>query len=95
MKRYKHCNHKYDKFTMYHYVVTYYYYYYPLPPHTQRKCMDKGNTILVRMVVKAKVGELEDGCREVFYRHVNKELTGVVQGVYVKRMLLVNFQYGC
>ena len=53
-----------------------------------------GNKIMVGAVVKAKVGELEDEVREVFYRRTGKELTGVVQGVSGERRLLVRFHYG-
>ena len=47
------------------------------------------------MVVKAKVGELEDEVREGFSRWMRKHLTGVVQGVSGKRWSLLRFQYGC
>ena len=47
------------------------------------------------MAVNAKVGNLEDEIREGFYRRPRKKLNGVVQGVYVKRKLLLRFQYGC
>ena len=45
--------------------------------------------------MKPKIGEFEDGVREGFYRRPKKELTGVVQGVSGKRMLLVRFQDRC
>ena len=45
-------------------------------------------------VEKSKVGELGDEVREGFYRRMRKELTGVVQGVSVKRRFLVRFQDG-
>ena len=46
-------------------------------------------------MVKAKVGEMEDEVREGFYRRLRKELTGMVQGVFVKRRFLVSFKDGC
>ena len=49
----------------------------------------------MKMVVKANVGELKDEVRELFYRKLRKEFTGVVQVVYGKRMFLVRSQDGC
>ena len=46
-------------------------------------------------MIKARVGELEDEVREVFYRRLRKDLTGVVQVFSGKKRLLVRFQYGC
>ena len=46
-------------------------------------------------VVKAKVGELEKGVREIFLRLLRKEFTVVVQGVSRKKRFLVRFQDGC
>ena len=57
--------------------------------------MGWGNKILVGVVVKTKLGELEEEVREVFLRRSRKELTGVVQEVSEKKRLLVMFQYGC
>ena len=45
-------------------------------------------------VVKAKIGELEEGVREIFLRRMRMYFTGVVQGVSGKKILLVGFQYG-
>ena len=44
--------------------------------------------------MKVKVRDLEDGARGVFSRNLRKKLTGLVQGVSWKRMLLVTFQGG-
>ena len=46
-------------------------------------------------MVKAKVGELDKEVREGFYMRLEKDFTGVVQGVYVKRRFLVMFQDRC
>ena len=51
-----------------------------------------GGGIRVGMVVKAKVGVLEDEVREIFHRRMRKELTCVLQGVSVKRRFLLRFQ---
>ena len=62
------------------------------PPQT-KKC-GRGNKIMVGMVVNAKVGELEEEIREEFLRRLRKDITGVVQVFWGKRMYLVRFQYG-
>ena len=49
---------------------------------------------MVGMVVKAKIGELEEEVREGFSRRRRKELTGVVQVFSVKNSFLVRFQDG-
>ena len=46
-------------------------------------------------VAREKVGELEDEVRELFSRHMRKDLTVLVESVSGKRELLVIFQYGC
>ena len=46
---------------------------------------------MVGTVVKAKIVELEEHIREVFFIRNRKEMTGVVQGVSGRKMLLVNF----
>ena len=50
---------------------------------------------MVREVVKAKVGELEDEVREVFSRWLGKELTVLVESFSGKMRLLVRCQYEC
>ena len=50
-----------------------------------------GGKILVGMVVKANVGDLGEEVREVFYRRLRKEFTVLVQGLSIKRKLLVGF----
>ena len=62
------------------------------PPQTKK--YGRGNKIMVRTVVNAKVGELEEDIREIFSRRLRKEITGVVQEVVGKRSYLVRFQYG-
>ena len=47
------------------------------------------------VVIKSKLGELEEEVREGFLRLLRKELTGVFQGVSRKRRFLASFQYGC
>ena len=54
-----------------------------------------GGKILVGMVMKAKVGDLGEEVREVFYRRLRKELTRMFQRVSGKKRFLVRFQYGC
>ena len=54
----------------------------------------RGKNILVGVVAKAKVGELEDEVREGFTRRLRKALSGVLQGVSGKRRFLVRFQDG-
>ena len=44
--------------------------------------------------MKSKVGELKEEVREIFSRRLTNYLTGVVKGVFGKRMFLVRFQYG-
>ena len=53
-------------------------YQYSLP--TKRKLMGGGGKIVVGMVVKAKICELEEEARVGFPRRKRKELTGVLQG---------------
>ena len=50
---------------------------------------------MVGMIVKAKIGELEEDAMVRFTRMMRKELTGVVQGVSGKKRILVRFQDGC
>ena len=47
------------------------------------------------MVVKSKIGELEEEVREGSSISMRKELTGVLQGVSGKRRFLVRFKNGC
>ena len=47
------------------------------------------------MVVKAKIGELEEEVRTGSSRRIRKKLTGAVQGVLGRKRLLVRFQNGC
>ena len=54
-----------------------------------------GGKILVGMVVKEKVGELEDEVREEFSSLVGRELTDVVKVLSYKRKLLVRFKDLC
>ena len=49
---------------------------------------------MVGMVVKAKVGELEEDIKEVFSRRLRKYMTGLVQEVVGKRRYSVSFQDG-
>ena len=46
---------------------------------------------MVGAVFEANIGELEEEVREVFSIRIRKELDGVVQVVYVKKMFLVRF----
>ena len=46
-------------------------------------------------VVKSNIGELEEEVREGSSISMRKELTGVLQGVSVKRRFLVRFKNGC
>ena len=46
------------------------------------------------MVVKSKIGELEEEVRAGSSIRIKKELTGVVQGVSGSRMFLVRFHNG-
>ena len=48
-----------------------------------------GGKILVGVVVKGKVDELEDDVRVVFSRRMRKEFDGVMQVLYRKGRLLV------
>ena len=41
----------------------------------------RGDNIVVRTIVKAKIGELEEEVRVGSSRRMSKEFTGVVQGV--------------
>ena len=54
-----------------------------------------GENIVVGKVVKSKIGELEEEVRAGSSRRTRKELTGMVQGVYGNRRLLMRFQDGC
>ena len=45
-------------------------------------------------VVKAKVSELEDDTRKLFYGRVRKDFDGVLQEVSGKRRFFAMFQYG-
>ena len=47
------------------------------------------------VVVKAKVGELENRLRKEFFRRMRKDLTTVVEAVFGMRILLMILQYGC
>ena len=47
------------------------------------------------MVVKAKIGELEEEVRTGSSIRIRKKLTGAVQGVLGRKRLLVRFQNGC
>ena len=51
----------------------------------QTKNRRRGFKIMVGMVVKAKVGELEEEIREGFSRRSRKEITGVVQEIVGNR----------
>ena len=50
---------------------------------------------MMRVVVKAKIGELEEEVKAGSLRMTRKELTGLVQGVSCKKGLLLRFQDGC
>ena len=63
--------------------------------HIQWRYRWKGNKILVGMVVKSNLGDLEDEVRELFYIRLRKDFNGVVQLVSVKRRLFVRFHGGC
>ena len=60
-----------------------------------QKSKGRGDKIVVVMVVKAKIGELEEEVRAGSSRSMRKELTDVVQGVSERRRFLVRFQNGC
>ena len=62
---------------------------------TDLKLKDRGNKIMMGMVVKAKIGKLEEEVRADNSRMIRKELTGVVQCVSWSRRFLVGFQNGC
>ena len=49
---------------------------------------------MVGMVVKFKIGELEEEVRASSSRRIRKELIGSFQGVSVRRRFLVRFQNG-
>ena len=49
---------------------------------------------MVGMVVKAKVGELEEKIKEGFLRRLRNYMTGVVQEVVAKTIYLVRLQCG-
>ena len=61
-------------------------------PATHQRCTQGVNKIMMGMVVKAKVGELEEEVSEGFSRQSMKECTGGVQGVSGKKSFLVRFQ---
>ena len=50
---------------------------------------------MVGMLVKAKIGELEEEVRSGISRRMRKEFTLVVQGVLGRRRFLVRYQNGC
>ena len=62
---------------------------------TDLKLKDRGNKIMMGMVVKAKIGKLEEEVRADNSRMIRKELTGVVQCVSWRRRFLGGFQNGC
>ena len=62
---------------------------------TQQKLKGRGDKIVVGLLVKSKIAELEEELRVGISRRTSKELTGVVQGVSGRRSLLVRFQNGC
>ena len=49
---------------------------------------------MVGMVVKSKIGELEEGVRAGILRRTSNKLSGVVQGVSGKKRFLASFQDG-
>ena len=55
--------------------------------------MGSGNKIMVGMVVKANIGELEAEAMKGFLRRIRKELTGVAQLISAKKRFLERFQY--
>ena len=63
----------------------------PSPAPPQKKKHRRGNKIMVGMVVKAKVGELEEDIRERFSRMLRKEITGVVQEIVGNRRYSMMF----
>ena len=63
----------------------------PLP--TERKPKGRGNQIVVGIVVKSKIGKMEEEVRAGNSRRMRKELTGLVQGVFVRRRFLVRSVY--
>ena len=62
---------------------------------TQQKLRVGGNNIMVGVVVKSKIGYLEEEVRADSLRRMRKDLTGVVQGVSGSKRFLVRFQDGC
>ena len=50
---------------------------------------------MVRVLFKAKIGDLEEEVREVCSRIIRKYLIGVIQGMSGKKRLLARFWYGC
>ena len=62
---------------------------------TERKQKDRGNRIVVGMVIKSRIGELEEEARAGNSRRTNKELNGMVLGVSGRRRFLVRFQNEC
>ena len=54
----------------------------------------RDNKILVGVLVKSKLGNLEDEVREGFSMRLSKEFTGVVQRVSGERRFLVGFKGG-
>ena len=49
---------------------------------------------MVGTIIKANIGELEEGVRARFLRRISKELTGLVQGINGKKRFLARFQDG-
>ena len=48
---------------------------------------------MVELVVKAKIGKLEEEVRAGCPRRIREDLTGVVQVILVKKSFLVRFHY--
>ena len=61
----------------------------------QQKLSDRGNNIVVGMVLKAKICELKEEVSTGSLRRTRKELTGVVQGVSSNKRFFVRFLDGC
>ena len=55
---------------------------------TKTKNCVRGNKMMVGMVVKDKVGDLDKEIREIFSRMLRKEMTGMVKEVVGKRRYL-------
>ena len=65
------------------------------PPSHSEKIEGLGEKIVVGMVVKSKIGELEEEVRAGSPRRTRKDLTGVMKGVLGKRRFLVRFKNIC